>query len=145
MIDTWPSPNCTAFTLDIVEWTPPPPQDPITSFPYMEDFESCGWPTTIQPFAGAETHAVVTTTAGKDGGCGAMLDGNGFSGFYHSTNCDLAFTNNKPVHNAGINMTVEPTGGAGVMTFWFDYNLFYSFSDYYSGLRVSVNDTYIQD
>jgi hypothetical protein len=92
-IDTWPSPDCVTFDLALSEWTPPPAADPITSFPYMEDFETCDWPSTMQPFAGSEAGAVVSNVAGYESGCGALLDGLSYNGFYHeyNNNCDLAF------------------------------------------------------
>ncbi|NOX85600.1 MAG: hypothetical protein GXO86_06510, partial [Chlorobi bacterium] len=57
-IDSWPSPDCIGFDLWIDEYIPPPPADPINVFPYMEDFSACDWPSTMQPFAGSEAHAV---------------------------------------------------------------------------------------
>jgi hypothetical protein len=145
-VDTWPSPDCVDFDLTIEEYIPPPPADPITTFPYFVDFEDCQWPSTMQPFAGSEAHAVVSPMAGHESSCGAMLDGNTFAGFYHTTDCDLAFTNNFPDHTAQIKMNYTPNASdAGALQLDFDFFLSYSFADYYSGFRVTVDGNIITE
>ena len=42
MIDTWPSPPCVTYTMDFQEYIPPPPAEPIVSFPFEADFDDCG-------------------------------------------------------------------------------------------------------
>ncbi len=141
-VDSWPSPDCIGFDLTIEEYFPPAPADPINTFPYMEDFSACDWPSTMKPFAGAEAHAVVRSDAGVEG-CGALLDGNSYAGFYHEYggNCDNAFNFNYPDHTAQIQMTVEPDGSTGLLWLDFDMQQFFSFADYYSWFRVTANGT----
>ena len=128
------------YTLDITGVLPPPPLDPINVFPYMEDFSACDFPTTMLPFAGAQAHAVVRADAGMEG-CGALLDGNSYSGYnYPYYTCDDAF-NNSPDHLSQIKMNVEPSGTPGLLWFDFDMQQYYSFGDYYSWFRVTANGT----
>jgi len=141
-IDSWPSPDCITFDLTIDEAPAPPQADAITTFPYLEGFETCTWPSTMLPFAGVQAGAVVSAQAGYNSSCGAMLDGLTYLNFYHeyNDNCDNAFNNNFPDHTAQIQMNYTPDGTPGALQLDFDFFQSYSFADYYAWFRVRVKD-----
>ena len=150
-VDSWPNPDCVDFDLTIEQYLPPPPPppaDPITTFPYTEDFSDCTLPSTMQLFAGDEAHAVVTPIADYDNGCGVMLDGNSFAGFFHenTNNCDNAFSFNYPDHTAQVKMNYTPNApDAGALQLNFMHAQSYSFASYYSWFRVTVDGNVIPE
>jgi hypothetical protein len=144
-IDSYSDPGCITFDLWIDQWFLPPPPDPITCFPYKEDFESGDWPNTMQPFAGEQAHAVLNSSAAYISNYGAMLDGNSSTWFFHSTDCDEAFANNYPYHSAKIKMNYTPDGTAGTLQLKFDFSLYYTYADYYSGFRVTVDGSVLTE
>ncbi|MCF6170041.1 MAG: carboxypeptidase-like regulatory domain-containing protein, partial [Bacteroidales bacterium] len=118
---------------------------PITVFPYEEDFESGTWSPYMEPFSGLQADATVASGEGNNSTYAALLEGNSWSGFYHTSSCTYTMLYNRPLHEAGINMTVVPSGEAGLLTMRFDYDQFYSFAYYYDAFQVLVNGTPIPD
>ncbi|RLD41989.1 MAG: hypothetical protein DRI89_08445, partial [Bacteroidetes bacterium] len=118
---------------------------PITTFPFFDDFESGVWSPNTEPFSGLEANATIAAGEGVDGGFGVLLEGNSYVGYYHTTLCTATMDNNRPMHEAGINMTVVPSGELGNLTLEFDYDQFFSFANYYDAFEVLVNGTPIAD
>jgi len=118
---------------------------PITVFPFMETFESGVWSPHTEPFHGLEANATIAAGEGNASNFAALLEGNSWASFYHTEDCEQAIANNKPIHNASISMTIVPSGVTDPLLLKFDYDLFYSFADYYSAFRVTVNGNPISD
>ena len=160
MIDSWPSPQCISFDLQIEEYIPPPPAEPIVSFPFVEDFEDCDLPPEMEPKKGDNCLIMVDPVAAYDGSsCGLLMSGTSYSWFYYSSVCQTSIYGNIPTaeggtatgsygkHYAKIKMEVVPDGTAGSLQLDFMRDQFnnYSFSDYYGAFQVWVNGTPIAE
>ena len=146
MVDTWPSPNCiSSFDLTVNTLAPPPEPDPIAVFPYMEDFESGSFPSTMVPETASGCDLTYESYAAADGSTyGLAFEGNTSTGWGSTpSNPTDAFA--KSDHVAKLKMKVQPTGEPGLLTLQFDFRQNYSFNANYEWFRVTVDGTPIPD
>jgi hypothetical protein len=152
MIDTWPSPPCVSFTMDIMPWIPPPPATPIVSFPFEEGFENCAFPPEIQGINGDRCVTSALAAAAYESDCGAQMVGTSYNWFYYNATCQLSINNNIPPsqggtatgsygqHWAKMVMDVEPDGTPGSMQLDFNFNFHANYDfGYYNAFQVWIN------
>jgi hypothetical protein len=116
---------------------PPPSADPITSFPFVEDFENCSFPAEMQPKWGANMQNRVVPDAGNESSCGIQMEGIVYNYFYYSSVCQDGINYNIPTSEGGtasgsygnhwskVVMKAIPDGTAGSMQLDFDFQQFF--------------------
>jgi len=140
-----------SYVLNITGIAPPPPAEPITSFPFLADMEDCTAPPELQLKNGSNMTNVVVAAAGNESSCGIRMAGIVYNYFYYSSTCSSSIYYNIPPAEGGyayssygnhwskIVMDVRPDGTAGSLQLDFDQNQFYSYSQYYNAFEVWIN------
>lgn len=132
-----------SYTLTITGVLPPPAPDPITAFPYNEDFESGSFPSTMIPNTGSQSDLTLTSYAAHNSSYGAMFEGGPSSWGSTPYTVTAAFAKTEWVSK--LEMEVVPTGQPGILKMEFDLTQRYSFNTNYEWFRVLVNGIPVAD
>jgi len=115
---------------------------PITSFPYIQNFDS-GWPAEMDDASGANAEAYVSSTYAYSGNslfCTAIS----LTGWPATpANYTTAFGSSYASHFGTTSMDVVPDGSGGTLTMEYMMAMGYSFAVNYSWYRVLVNGAVI--
>ncbi len=132
-----------SYTLSITGVLPPPAPDPITVFPFSEDFESGSFPSTMVPAPATLSGLTLTSYAANSSSYGAMYEGgpSSWGATPGDVNAAFAYVD----HVAKMEMEIVPSGQPGMMMMEFDLTQRYSFNSNYEWFRVLVNGNPIAD
>jgi len=139
------------FDFEAWDGYPPPVYLPITTFPFLADFESgvLSGNQYVEPFTNTYSGAYLSTAAASSSSYGFLMEGGstgiGWTGGSTSTTYANAFTNNV-THQSQLLMEVHPTPADPNNLFMtFDFRQNYSFGWSYEWFRVLVDGVPIAD
>ncbi len=118
---------------------------PISTFPYIENFETGTFPPETQAQSASQSSISVTSDAANSSNHGVMFEGgpSSWGGTPTTVNEAYAYTD----HVSSLNMVIIPNGVGVPDQFYleFDHRQGYSFNTNYSWFRVTVNGSPIAD
>lgn len=132
------------YTLEITGVLTPVNPDPITVFPYAEDFESGVFSTKTVAYTASQSDLTLIANAAQSGNFGAQFEGGTLSWGAPPADVDAAFAY---VNNVSkLKMSIEPTAGAtDPFLLEFDLKQKYTFNPNYEWFRVLVDGVPIAD
>ncbi len=132
------------YELEITGVLPPPGPDPITAFPFEEDFESGSFPSTMVANIGSAADLFISSDAAYESTYGALFEGYTSTGWTNISTVSGAFGNTS--HVASLDLEVQPDGSVGLLTMEFDLLQHYTYNQpNYEWFRVLVDGVAIPD